>query len=86
MVVLSIGIAGVIDGFSRLPMAIECQTNEAETVSQCLLEGAEMYGLPTAVRSDKVRKNVITRRGADRGSIPATQSIVPEAAHLFAFD
>ena len=57
-------IAGVIDGFSRLPMAIECQTNEAETVSQCLLEGVEMYGLPTAVRSDKVRKNVITRRGA----------------------
>ena len=74
MVVLSIGIAGVIDGFSRLPIAIECQTNEAETVSQCLLEGVEMHGLPTTVRSDKGRQNVITRRGADRGSILATQS------------
>lgn len=74
MVVLSIGIAGVIDGFSRLPMAIECQTNEAETVSQCLLEGVEMYGLPSTVRSDKGRQRVITRKGADRGSIPATQS------------
>ena len=81
MVVLSIGIVGVIDGFSRLLIAIECQTNEAETVSQCLLEGVqcllegvEMYGLPSTVRSDKGRQRVITRKGADRGSIPATQS------------
>lgn len=74
MVVLSIGIAGVIDGFSPLAIAIECQTNETETVPQRLLEGVEMYGLPSTVRSDKGRQRVITRRGADRGSIPATQS------------
>ena len=33
-------IVGVIDGFSRLPAALECQNdNKAETVLQCFLKG-----------------------------------------------
>ena len=69
-------IVGVIDGFSRVPVTIECQNNnKAETVLHCFLKGVEMYGLPSRVRSDKERENVlvadymITRRGADRGSM-----------------
>ena len=38
---------------------------------QCFSHNALLY---VAVRSDKGRQNVITRRGADRGSIPSTQS------------
>ena len=69
-------IVGVIDGFSRVPVTIECQNNnKAETVLHCFLKGVEMYGLPSRMRSDKERENVlvadymITRRGADRGSM-----------------
>jgi len=69
-------IIGVIDGFSRLPVVIECQNdNKAETVLQSWIKGVEMYGLPSRVRSDKggetvlVADYMITRRGANRGSM-----------------
>ena len=71
-------IVGVIDGFSRLPVAIECQNNnKAETVLQCFLKGVELFGLPSRVHSHKGRENnyhvvadyMITRRGANRGSM-----------------
>ena len=68
-------IVGVIDGFSRLPVALECHNSKAETVLRCFLKGVEVYGLPSRVRSDKGGENVlvadymIRRRGANRGSM-----------------
>ena len=31
-------IIGVIDGFSRLPIKLECRNNKAETVLQCFFK------------------------------------------------
>ena len=80
-------IVGVIDGFSRVPFTIECQNNKkAETVLHCFLKGVEMYGLPSRMRSDKERENVlvadymITRRGADRGSMITGRALTISAS------
>ena len=46
-------VFGAIDGFSRLPVALECRTNnKTETVLECFLKGVENYGLPSRAGSD----------------------------------
>eukprot|EP00112_Aurelia_sp_Birch-Aquarium-sp1_P022602 Seg6421.1 transcript_id=Seg6421.1/GoldUCD/mRNA.D3Y31 product="hypothetical protein" protein_id=Seg6421.1/GoldUCD/D3Y31 len=53
-------ITGVVDGFSRLPVALICtDNNKAETVLKCFLKGVEDYGLPLRTRSDKGLENVL---------------------------
>ena len=46
-------IFGAIDGYSRLPVSLECiNNNKATTVLSCFLKGVETYGIPSRVRSD----------------------------------
>ena len=69
-------IVGCIDGYSRLPVVIECaNNNKAKTVLNCFLKGVEEFGLPSRVRSDKGLENVLVadymveKMGANRGSM-----------------
>ena len=69
-------IFGAIDGYSRLPVSLECiNNNKATTVLSCFLKGVETYGIPSRVRSDKGKENVlvadymIEKRGSERGSM-----------------
>ena len=69
-------IFGAVDGYSRLPVSLECiNKNKATTVLSCFLKGAETYGIPGRVRSDKGKENVlvadymIEKRGSERGSM-----------------
>ena len=70
-------IFGAIDGHSRLPVSLECiNNNKATTVLSCFLKGVETYdGVPSRVRSDKGKENVlvadymIEKRGSERGSM-----------------
>ena len=53
-------IFGAIDGYSRLPVSLECiSNNKAPTVLACFLKGVYTYGLPSRIRSDKGRENVL---------------------------
>ena len=69
-------IFGTIDGYSRLPVSLECiSNNKAPTVLACFLKGVHTYGLPSRVRSDKGRENIlvadymIKKIGPGRGSM-----------------
>jgi len=69
-------VFGAIDGFSRLPVSLECMSdNKSETVFSCFLKGTQKYGLPSRVRSDQGKENVliadfmIEKRGVGRGSM-----------------
>lgn len=69
-------IFGAIDGFSRLPVSLECITNNKScTILTCFIKGVEYYGLPSRVRSDQGMENVlvadymINKRGENRGSM-----------------
>ena len=69
-------IVGLLDGFSRLPISLECCTNnKAETVLACFSKGVQAYGLPSRVRSNRGRENVLVadymldKRGTNRGSM-----------------
>ena len=69
-------IVGTIDGFSRLPVVLECTTdNKADTILNCFLKGVKEFGLPQRVRSDLGMENVlvadyiIEKRGNNRGSM-----------------
>ena len=69
-------IFGAIDGYSRLPVSLECiSNNKAPTVLACFLKGVHTYGLPSRVRLDEGRENVlvadymIKERGPGKGSM-----------------
>ena len=69
-------MVGVVDGFSRLPISLKCwANNEAETVLTCFSKGVQAYCLPSRVRSDRGRENVLVadnmldKRGTNRGSM-----------------
>ena len=53
-------IVGVVDGFSRLPISLECCTNnKAETVLAPFSKGVRAYGHPSRVRSDRGREKFL---------------------------
>ena len=67
---------GAIDGYSRLPVSLECiSDNKAPTVLACFRKGVYTYDVPCRVSSGKGRENVlvvdymIKERGPGRGSI-----------------
>ena len=69
-------IVGVVDGFSWLPVSLECCTNnKAETVLTCFSKTVQAYGLPSRVHSDRGRENVLVadymldKQGTNRGSM-----------------
>ncbi|KAL9966237.1 hypothetical protein ACROYT_G024284 [Oculina patagonica] len=77
-------IHGGIDGFSRMIVFLQCNTNNrAATVLRLFQSAAEVYGLPSRVRSDKGGENVKVAlymlnhplRGPDRGSHIAGRSV-----------
>ena len=75
-------IVGVIDGFSRLPVTVECQyNNKAETVLRCFLKGVEMYGLPSRVCSDKGGENVLVADYMIRRRDPKGSMITGKSTH-----
>lgn len=68
-------IIGGVDGYSRLPVMLQCtDNNKAATVLACFLEAVNSFGLPSRIRTDQGRENVsiidymISRRGMNRGS------------------
>lgn len=77
-------IHGGIDGFSRMIVFLQCNTNTRALTVLRLFQGAvETYGLPSRVRSDKGGENVLVAlymlnhplRGPDRGSHIAGRSV-----------
>ena len=65
-----------IDGYSRLIVFMKCSTNNrASTVLDQFLKGVQCFGLPSRVRSDFGRENVLvarymlSNRGPDRNSM-----------------
>ena len=53
-------IFGAIDGYSRLPVSLECISNhKAPTILACFLKGVHTFCHLSRVRSDKGRKNVL---------------------------
>ena len=69
-------IVGGIDGYSRLPVMLQCTSNnKATTILGCFLTAVNTYGLPSRVRSDKGLENVLVadfmveKMGQNRGSM-----------------
>lgn len=68
-------VHGGIDGFSRLIVFLKAATNnKAATVLTSFLEGVNLYGVPSRVRSDKGGENIevarfmVSTRGENRNS------------------
>jgi len=71
-----------IDGFSRLVVFMHCSdNNRASTVYEHFLTATTKYGLPSRVRTDQGRENIMVarhmleHRGLDRGSIITGSSV-----------
>ena len=71
-----------IDGYSRLIVYVKCSTNNrASTVYELFLAAIQQYHLPSRVRSDQGRENVlvvqhmIEHRGAERNSMITGSSV-----------
>ena len=71
-----------IDGYSRLIVYMKCSTNNrASTVYELFINAIQKYHLPSRVRSDQGRENVlvaqhmIERKGADRNSMIVGSSV-----------
>ena len=71
-----------IDGYSRMIVFLHCSNNnKASTVYDHFLNAARQYGLPSRVRTDQGRENVLVarhmleHRGENRGSIITGSSV-----------
>ena len=71
-----------IDGFSRMIVYMKCSTNNrSTTVYGLFLEAVQSFGLPSRVRSDQGRENVVVARhmiecrGVDRRSMITGSSV-----------
>lgn len=77
-------VHGGIDGFSRIPVYLQCSANnKASTVMTAFLGATAQYGIPSRVRSDCGGENVDvawymlnqTSRGPNRGSMIVGRSV-----------
>ena len=75
-------VHGGIDGYSRMVVFLQCsENNRASTVYNLFLDAINMYGLPSRVRSDQGRENILVahhmveHRGADRRSMITGSSV-----------
>ena len=71
-----------IDGYSRLVVFMKCSANNRlSTVLQCFLGAVNKYGVPSRVRTDQGRENILVaqymleHRGSNRGSIITGSSV-----------
>ena len=69
-------IFGGVDGFSQLPVSLECfGNNKSETLLSCFMKGVQTNAVPSRVRSDKGKENVliadfmIANQGPEPGSM-----------------
>ena len=52
-------VHGGIDGYSRLIVFLQCSSNnQSDTVLKHFLKGAQLYGLPERIRTDRGGENV----------------------------
>ena len=75
-------IHGGIDGFSRMTVYLKsAANNRASTVVVHFMKAVESFGLPSHIRCDKggenvaVGKNMLEKRGIDRGSVIVGRSV-----------
>lgn len=71
-----------IDGYSRLVVFLKCSgNNRASTVYESFINAVQKYGVPSRVRTDQGRENILVaqfmleRNGRDRGSIITGSSV-----------